>query len=98
MYAVQHNKRGLWCSRYGYMGELVTVYSSAYTACLCSGPTGGFGIRGITSIPVSQQVTVDVVDVGVDGWTAGDAARGHIGVILRVDVLKAFPWHPGAEL
>lgn len=38
------------------------------------------------------------MDVGVDGGTAGDAARGHIGVILGVDVLKAFPWHPWAEL
>lgn len=38
------------------------------------------------------------MDVGVDGGTAGDAARGHVGVILRVDVLKTLPWHTGAEL
>lgn len=51
-----------------------------------------------TSIPVTQQVSVDVVDVGVDGGTAGDTARGHVGVILRVDVLKALPWHAWTEL
>ena len=50
-----------------------------------------------TSIPVPQQVSVNVMDVGVDGGTAGDAARGHVGVILRVDVLKALPWHTWAE-
>ena len=38
------------------------------------------------------------MDVGVDGGTAGDAAGGHVGVILRVDVLKALPWHTWAEL
>lgn len=51
-----------------------------------------------TSIPVPQEVSIDVVDVGVDGGTTGDAARGHIGVILWVDVLKALPWHTWAEL
>lgn len=51
-----------------------------------------------TSIPISQQVTIDIVDVGVDSGTAGDTARGHIGVILRVNVLKALPRHPWAEL
>lgn len=38
------------------------------------------------------------MDVGVDGGTAGDTARGHVGVILWVDILKALPWHTGAEL
>lgn len=38
------------------------------------------------------------MDVGVDGGTAGDAARGHVGVILWVDILKALPWHTRAEL
>lgn len=52
----------------------------------------------LTSVPVPQQVAVDVMDVGVDGWTTGDTARGHVGVILRVDVLKALPWHTWAEL
>lgn len=51
-----------------------------------------------TSVPVTQQVSVDIVDVGVDGGTAGDAARGHVGIIFWVDVLKAFPWHTWAEL
>lgn len=51
-----------------------------------------------TSVPVSQQVSIDVMDVGVDSGTAGDAARGHVGVILRVDVLKALPWHTWAKL
>jgi len=51
-----------------------------------------------TSILVPQQVSVDVVDVGVDGGAAGDAARGHVGVILGVDVLKALPWNTWAEL
>lgn len=51
-----------------------------------------------TSVPVPQEVSIDVVDVGVDGGTAGDAARGHVGVILRVDVLKALPWDAWAEL
>lgn len=50
-----------------------------------------------TSVPVPQEVSVDVVDVGVDGGTAGDAAGGHVGVILWVDVLKALPWHTWAE-
>lgn len=50
-----------------------------------------------TSIPVPQQVSVDVMDVGVDGGTTGDAARGHVGIILRVDVLKALPWYTWAE-
>ncbi|TNN71020.1 hypothetical protein EYF80_018836 [Liparis tanakae] len=43
-------------------------------------------------------VSVDVVDVGVHGGAAGDAARGHVGVILGVDVLKALPRHTWAEL
>lgn len=51
-----------------------------------------------TSIPVSQEVSIDVVDVGIDGGTTGDTARGHVGVILWVDVLKALPWHTWAEL
>lgn len=51
-----------------------------------------------TSIPVTQEVSIDIVDVGVDGGTAGDAARGHVGVILWVDILKALPWHTRAEL
>lgn len=37
------------------------------------------------------------MDVGVDGGTTGDTARGHVGIILRVDVLKALPWHAWAE-
>lgn len=38
------------------------------------------------------------MDVGVDGGTAGDAARGHVGVILWVDVLKTLPGDTWAEL
>lgn len=58
-----------------------------------------FGIVSVhTSIPVSQQVSVDIVDVGVNRGPAGDAARGHVGIIFWVDVLKAFPWHTWAEL
>lgn len=38
------------------------------------------------------------MDVGVDGGTAWDAARGHVGVILWVNVLQALPWHTWAEL
>lgn len=52
----------------------------------------------LTSIPVPQQVSVDIMDVGVDGGAAGDATRGHVGVILRVNVLKALPRHTWAEL
>lgn len=37
------------------------------------------------------------MDVGVDGGTTGDAARGGVGIILWVDVLKALPWHTWAE-
>lgn len=51
-----------------------------------------------TSVPVSQEVSIDIVDVGVDGGTAGHAAGGHVGVILWVDILKALPRHTGAEL
>lgn len=51
-----------------------------------------------TSVPVAQQVSVDVVDVGVDGGAVGDAAWSHVGVILGVDVLEALPWHTRAEL
>lgn len=51
-----------------------------------------------TSVPVTQEVSIDIVDVGVDGGTAGDTSRGHVGVILGVDVLKALPRHPRAEL
>lgn len=59
----------------------------------------GRGLASLhTSVPVTQEVSIDIVDVGVDGGTAGDAARGHVGVILWVDVLKALPRHAGAEL
>lgn len=51
----------------------------------------------LTSIPVTKEVSIDVMDVGVNGGTAGDAARGHVGIILWVNVLKALPWHTGAE-
>lgn len=51
-----------------------------------------------TSVSVPQQVAVDIMDVCVDGGTAGDATRGHVGVILRVNILKALPWHTWAEL
>lgn len=51
-----------------------------------------------TSISVSQQVSIDVMDVGVDGGTAGDTAGGHVGVSFRVDVLQALPWHAWAKL
>lgn len=38
------------------------------------------------------------MNIRVNSGTAGDAARGHVGVVLRVDVLKALPWHTWAEL
>lgn len=38
------------------------------------------------------------MNVCVNSGAAGDAARGHVGVVLRVDVLKALPWHAWAEL
>lgn len=69
--------------------------------------TFGFGTRNVlnwylhslrTSVPVPQEVSIDVMDVGVDSWTTRDTARGHVGVILRVDILKALPWHTWAEL
>lgn len=50
-----------------------------------------------TSTPVSEQVAVDVLDVGVNGGSAGHTSWGHIGVSLRVDVLQSFPWHSRAE-
>lgn len=53
--------------------------------------------RTRTSTPVSEQVAVDVLDVGVDGGSAGNASWGHVGVSLRVDVLQALPWYSGAE-
>jgi len=55
-------------------------------------------MSALTSTPVAHQVAVNVLDVGVDGGPVGDAARGHVGVRLRVDVLEALPRHPGAEL
>lgn len=51
----------------------------------------------LTSISVPKEVSIDVMDVGVDGGTTGDTARGHVGIILWVDVLKALPWHAWAE-
>ena len=51
-----------------------------------------------TSVAVPQQVSVDVVDVGVDGGAAGHAARGHVGVGLGVNVLQALPGDSRAEL
>lgn len=62
------------------------------------GTTRWRGWGGHTSVPVPQQVAVDVVDVGVDGGAAGDAARRHVGVVLRVNVLQALPRHARAEL
>lgn len=50
-----------------------------------------------TSTSVSEQVAVDVLDVGVDGGTAGNTSWGHVGVSLRVDVLQSLPWHSRAE-
>lgn len=52
----------------------------------------------LTSTPVTQQVAVDILDVGVNGGPAGDTAGGHIGVRLRVDILEALPGNTGAEL
>lgn len=52
----------------------------------------------LTSTPVPHQVAVDILDVGVDGGPAGDAAGGHIRVGLRVNILEAFPRHTRAEL
>lgn len=51
-----------------------------------------------TSISVPKKVSIDIVDVGVDGGTARDTARSHVWVIFRVDVLKALPWYTWAEL
>lgn len=52
----------------------------------------------LTSTPVPQQVAVDILDVSVDGGPTGDAARGHVGVSLRVDILETLPGHTRAEL
>lgn len=41
---------------------------------------------------------MDVLDVGVDGGATGNASWGHVGVVLRVNILQALPWHPRAEL
>jgi len=38
------------------------------------------------------------LDVGVDGGPTGDAARSHVGVILRVDILEALPRYPRTKL
>lgn len=52
----------------------------------------------LTSTPVPQQVAVDILDVSVDGGPTGDAARGHVGVGLRVDILEALPGNARAKL
>lgn len=52
----------------------------------------------LTSTSVPQQVAVDVLDVGVDGWPAGDAAWCHVGVSFRVNILETFPRNTRAEL
>lgn len=44
-------------------------------------------VLALTSTPVPQQVAVDILDVGVDGGSTGDAAWSHVGVSLRVYVL-----------
>lgn len=41
----------------------------------------------LTSTPVSEQVTVHILNVGVDGGATGNTSWGHIGVSLRVNIL-----------
>lgn len=55
-------------------------------------------VSALTSTPVPQQVAVYILDVGVYGGPAGDAARGHVGVGLRVNILETFPGNTRAEL
>lgn len=52
----------------------------------------------LTSTSVSQQVAVDILDVGVDGGPTWDAAWGHVWISLRVDILETLPGNTRAEL
>lgn len=52
----------------------------------------------LTSTPISQQVAVDILDVGVDSGPTRDTAGGHVRVSLGVDILEALPRHTRAEL
>lgn len=45
-----------------------------------------------------EEVAVDILDGGVNGGSSRDTSRSDIRVILRIDVLKSFPWDPGVEL
>jgi hypothetical protein len=44
-----------------------------------------------------EEVAVDILDGGVDGRSCRDTARRDIRVILRVNVLKSFPWNSRVE-
>lgn len=55
-------------------------------------------VFGHTSTPVPQQVAVDILDVGVDGGSTGDAAWSHVGVGLGVYILKALPGYTRTKL
>lgn len=55
-------------------------------------------IGPLTSTPVSQQVAVNILNVGVDGGPTGNTPWGHIGVSLRVNILQSFPGHSWTKL
>lgn len=52
----------------------------------------------LTSTPVSQQIAVHILNVGIDGGPTGNAPWGHIGVSLRVNILQSFPGHSRTKL
>lgn len=44
-----------------------------------------------------EEVAVDILDGGVDGRSCRDTARSDIRIILRINILKSFPWNPRME-
>lgn len=55
-------------------------------------------LLGLTSTSVAEQVAVHILDVGVYGGSARNAARSHIRVGLGVDILEALPGYTRAKL
>lgn len=44
-----------------------------------------------------EEVAVDILDGGIDGRSCGDTARSDIRIILRINILKSFPWNSRVE-
>lgn len=58
-------------------------------------PIQGKGDALLTS--ALEEVAVDILDGGVDGRSCGDTARSDIRIILRINILKSFPWNSRME-